>query len=92
METTQIIGIAAGICTGVSLLPQLIKIYKEKKADGTSAGMLIILLAGLIGWVIYGVRKGDYPVIFTNAFSLLINIWIMILSLKFKKDQSSYGE
>lgn len=85
METTQVIGIAAGICTGISLLPQLIKIYKEKKADGMSAGMLIILLAGLIGWVVYGIRKKDYPIICTNTFSLVINVWIMILSQVFKK-------
>ena len=31
MDKTQLIGIIAGICTGISLLPQLIKIIREKK-------------------------------------------------------------
>ena len=35
-DQTQLIGIIAGICTGVSLLPQLIKIIKDKKADDIS--------------------------------------------------------
>ena len=39
-------GIGAGICTALSLLPQLIKIIKNKKADDISYGMLLILLAG----------------------------------------------
>ncbi|PZR25093.1 MAG: hypothetical protein DI535_19745 [Citrobacter freundii] len=85
METEQIIGIAAGICTGMSLLPQLVKIKKEKQANGTSNGMLAILLLGLIGWIIYGIMRKDYPVIITNAFSLVINIWIVILSVKYKE-------
>lgn len=83
MQAEQIIGIGAGICTGVSLLPQLIKIMKEKRADGTSAGMLIILLAGLAGWITYGILKNDFPIIVTNSFSLVINVWIMILSKKY---------
>jgi MtN3 and saliva related transmembrane protein len=89
MNTEQIIGIAAGVCTGTSLLPQLIKIKKEKQAGGTSAGMLIILLAGLIGWIAYGILRTDYPIIFTNTFSLVVNIWIMILSVKYKSSNKA---
>jgi MtN3 and saliva related transmembrane protein len=44
---SQYVGIVAGILTGVSLLPQLIKIIKEKKANSISFGMLAVLLAGL---------------------------------------------
>jgi len=85
MSTEQVIGIIAGIFTGVSLLPQLIKIKKEKQAEGTSTVMLITLLAGLGGWIVYGVMRADYPIIFTNTFSFVINIWIMCLSFKYAR-------
>jgi MtN3 and saliva related transmembrane protein len=85
MVTEQLVGIIAGICTGLSLLPQLIKIKKEKQAEGTSTVMLITLLVGLGGWIVYGVMRTDYPVIFTNAFSFMINIWIMVLSAKYAR-------
>ncbi|MBO9657698.1 MAG: SemiSWEET transporter [Chitinophagaceae bacterium] len=88
MESEQIIGIIAGTCTGVSLLPQLIKIKKEKKANGMSTGMLIVLLAGLTGWIIYGIMRTDYPVIITNSFSLVMNIWIICLSVKYKRREN----
>ena len=81
---SQYIGIIAGILTGVSLLPQLLKIIKEKKANSISFGMLAVLLAGLCVWILYGVLKKDYPIIVTNSFSLLTNIVILILTTKYK--------
>jgi MtN3 and saliva related transmembrane protein len=73
-DYSQYIGISAGILTGVSLLPQLLKIIKEKRADGISFGMLTVLLVGLCLWILYGALKKDYPIIVTNSFSLLMNV------------------
>ena len=44
---TEIIGIAAGVCTAISLLPQIVKMVKEKKAQDISLFYLIVLLCGL---------------------------------------------
>jgi len=82
---TQWVGIGAGICTGISLLPQLLKIIKEKKADAISWGMLSILLAGLAGWIWYGLLQSDLPIIVTNCFSFLINTLIIIFSIRYRK-------
>jgi len=85
-DKTQLIGIIAGICTGISLLPQLTKIIREKKADDISWFMLFILLGGLAGWVWYGILKEDYPIIITNLFSFLVNVGIIFFSLRYKKE------
>jgi MtN3 and saliva related transmembrane protein len=79
------IGIGAGILTAVSLIPQLVKILKDKRADAISYGMLFTLLAGLAGWVAYGIVKNDYPIIITNSFSFIINALITVFSIKYKK-------
>ena len=84
-DQTQVIGIVAGICTGVSLLPQLIKIIKEKKANDISWIMLFILLTGLAGWVWYGILKEDYPIIITNSFSFLVNLTIIFFTIRYRK-------
>jgi MtN3 and saliva related transmembrane protein len=81
-----IIGIAAGVFTSVSMLPQLIKIIKEKKADDISLPMLFILFSGLSLWIWYGVMKEDWAIIGTNIFSLVINILNVIFSIKYKKE------
>ena len=72
MTMTTLIGLGASICTGISLLPQLMKIYKEKKAADISYPMLLILMMGLILWVWYGVKKEDLIIIISNAVSLSI--------------------
>jgi MtN3 and saliva related transmembrane protein len=89
MDLTQIVGLFAGICTASSLLPQLIKTIKEKKADEISKGMLIVLMTGVATWVVYGVLRQDWPIIVTNSFSLLLNIVMMFLRLKYGRDKKS---
>lgn len=79
------IGIVAGICTAISLLPQLIKIIKEKKADNISFIMLFTLLVGISGWIWYGLLKQDWPIVATNSFSLLVNILIIYFTFKHKR-------
>jgi len=85
MEFITAIGIAASALTASSLLPQLVKIAKEKKAQDISLGMLSILLAGLCLWVFYGVLKHDLIIICANAFAITINIVTGILALYFKR-------
>ena len=85
MDVTTVIGIGAGTCTGISLLPQLIKLIKEKKANDLSLFYLLILFTGLTLWIWYGIRKSDAPIIITNVVSLFLNIWIITLSMRYKK-------
>ena len=82
---TEIIGIAAGVFTGVSLLPQVIKIAKEKKAQDISLTYLFTLLSGLCLWIVYGYLKKDLPVLITNIFSMLVNLTTIILGIRYKK-------
>ncbi len=83
---TEWIGIGAGILTSSSLLPQLIKIVRDKKAENVSVFFFIILLAGLALWIWYGVTKKDIPIIATNAFSIVINALIIVLSIRYKNN------
>lgn len=85
MTTITLIGIAASVLTAISLLPQLIKLIKEKKAEHLSLVMLLILLGGLMLWVVYGWLKKDYIIIIANSFSLLINLIVITLTILYKK-------
>ncbi len=85
MDWTKIIGLAAGILTASSLLPQVIKTMKEKKAEDVSLVMLIVLQAGLILWITYGIMRHDIPILVTNCFSLLVNILMVFLRIRYKK-------
>lgn len=84
MDWTQIIGLSAGVLTACSLLPQVVKTLKEKQAEDVSLLMLIVLQAGLILWIVYGIKRNDLPIIATNSFSLLVNIVMVVLRIKYK--------
>jgi len=83
--STEITGIVAGIFTGISLLPQLVKALREQKPQDISWLMLTALLIGLSLWVVYGIQKTDWPIIVTNSFSLLVNCCLIILNFYYRK-------
>ena len=85
LSTAESLGIAAGILTSISLLPQVIKILKEKEAEDVSLVMLIILILGLSLWIAYGILRSDIPIIATNCFSILLNLTLIILRVKYAK-------
>ncbi|WP_460687798.1 SemiSWEET family sugar transporter [Niabella aquatica] len=90
MQTITIIGIIASACTAISLLPQLIKTIKEKKASDISYWVLIILIIGLVFWVVYGIMLKDPIIITANTISLVINISLMTLNLLYKRRQLNH--
>ncbi|MNF08167.1 MtN3/saliva family protein [compost metagenome] len=83
--STEMTGIIAGIFTGISLLPQLIKLIREQKTQDISVLMLTALLIGLSLWVVYGIQKKDWPIIVTNSFSLLVNCCLLVLNFYYRK-------
>lgn len=82
----NIVGSAAGILTSVSMIPQLIKVLREKNVEDLSAGMLIVLISGLSLWVWYGIMKGEWPITLSNAFAVLVNLWLGICLIYYRKN------
>lgn len=85
MDFETIIGIAASAFTSTALLPQLIKILREKKANDISLAMLAVLFTGLSLWIWYGFIKQDWIIIIANLFAVIINIFSGIMTVYFKR-------
>lgn len=81
----NILGIIAGVFTSVSMIPQLIKVIKEKNADELSWIMLLVLISGLSLWVWYGFIKDELPIILSNSFAVIVNITLLICYMIYKK-------
>ena len=79
------LGIIAGSITSIAMLPQLIKILKEKDSENLSWVTLAILVFGLSLWVYYGFLKDDLPVILSNAFAVVLNVILLICFFVYKK-------
>ncbi|MBE8722996.1 SemiSWEET transporter [Sphingobacterium pedocola] len=80
-----VIGIIAGILTSISMVPQLIKVIKEKDVANISPIMITILLGGVSMWVVYGVLLKEWPIILSNAFSVLVNTTLLTYYLLYRE-------
>ena len=81
----QIVGILSSVLTAISMIPQLVKVIKEKDAENVSILMLFVLLTGLGMWIYYGVLIKDPIIMISNSFSVLLNLVLLFCSLRFKK-------
>jgi len=82
MDYGFVIGIAAGICTTVSFIPQVIKTHRTKHTRDFSLWMLILLCGGISLWVVYGFILGELPVIVANLVTLVLSGYILTMKLR----------
>jgi MtN3 and saliva related transmembrane protein len=80
-----IVGLLAATLTTTAFLPQMIKTWQTKSANDVSYAMLITFIIGVFLWLIYGILRQDIAVILANAFTLLFNLAILYLKIKYGK-------
>lgn len=79
----MLIGLAAGLLTTVSLVPQVAKIWKSKSAKDVSRRMFIAFCLGVALWLVYGILQKELPMILWNAVSLALGLAILAMKLRY---------
>ena len=89
MDSTfiKILGLVAGACTSLAILPQVVTTFKTKKASDVSMFMFIVMLTGNVLWVVYGVAKSDFAIIITNLITVALNITMLVFKVKYKENK-----
>jgi MtN3 and saliva related transmembrane protein len=82
---TELIGYAAAFCTTVAFLPQAVKVYKTRQTKDISLGMFLLLTAGVVLWLIYGIVINSHPIIAANTVTLLFDIYILYMKITLDK-------
>lgn len=85
MSTIQMLGLAAGACTTIAFLPQVIKTWKSRSAKDLSLGMFSFFCFGVLLWLIYGIMVNDIPVIAANMMTLMLASTLLVFKLRFKE-------
>lgn len=86
MNTTDFVGLFAGICVTISVIPQIIKVWKTKKVRQISLLTFSVLTFGIAIWVVYGILKNDLPIIITNSVSLCLNLLMVYFIIYYEKE------
>jgi MtN3 and saliva related transmembrane protein len=83
LSAGEILGLAAGLFTTGSLIPQVIKVFKSKSAGDISLLFNLMFLAGGLLWLSYGILDKLVPVIFWNVLATSLVIMLLIGKLKY---------
>jgi MtN3 and saliva related transmembrane protein len=86
MNITDVVGLFAGICVTISVIPQILKVWKTKKVRQISLLTFSVLTFGIAIWVVYGILKNDLPIIITNSISLLLNLLMVYFIIYYEKE------
>ena len=85
MDNTILVGLLAGFLTTIGYIPQLIRGYRTKRMSDVSLFMPILLSVGMTLWMIYGILISDVPIILWNAISVILNLGMIGLTVKYKR-------
>ncbi len=83
--TMGVIGIIAGILILSGWVPQIAKGYRSKKLDDVSAYLMILIFAGAVLWLIYGIALDDVYIMGVNITAMVLTMIVLSMKLKYEK-------
>jgi len=77
------IGIIAGILTTAAFVPQVWRTWRTRSAEDLSLTMLVTFLLGISGWMVYGIRLREAPIIVSNMVTIVLTLLLIAGRIKF---------
>lgn len=78
-------GMLAAVCTTVSFVPQLLRVWRLRSAREISMTMFLVFSVGVFLWLIYGLLIHSIPVILANGATLALSLAILSLKVRFDR-------
>jgi len=76
------LGLVAGFCTTISIVPQMVKVHRTRQTRDISLGMFGLLAFGVALWTIYGFLINKPPIIIANSVSFVLILYVLIMKLR----------
>ncbi len=86
MDDWLILGVLAGFLTTIGFVPQIIKGYRTKRMEDVSLLMPMVLGAGMLLWLLYGISLENLPIVIWNAIAFALNMGVVGLKLRYSRD------
>jgi MtN3 and saliva related transmembrane protein len=71
------------VLTALCWLPQAFKVIREKETRVLSLPATVVFTTGMVLWLIYGLAIRDWPLIGSNAVTLLLMAVILGTKLRY---------
>jgi len=79
----EVIGFMAGSLVAISVFPQVLKSWRTKSTRDIAISWSVINLAGQILWIVYGFLIASYALVIMSSVTLVMNVSMIILKLKY---------
>jgi MtN3 and saliva related transmembrane protein len=83
LDSVTAVGYTAALVSTFVFVPQVIRTWRLKSARDLSMATLLMMSAGLVLWVIYGLLTNQAPVIASNGIVFLLVSSIIVMKIKF---------
>ena len=83
MSSQDVFGFIGGVLTTAAMVPQVVRLYKIKSAVEISLMFTVLLLAGMLFWLNYGILSQSFPVILWNAAGASLVATLLYAKLKY---------
>jgi MtN3 and saliva related transmembrane protein len=82
LDRIELLGFVAGLLTTFAFLPQAVKTWRTGSARDFSLPTLLMLVAGVGLWTVYGVVRGAPSVWLGNGTTMLLAAFILGVKLR----------
>jgi len=80
-----VIGILAGVLILSGWVPQILKGYRTKKLTDVSSYLMILIFAGAVLWLVYGMALDDVYIIGVNLAAMVLTMIVLSMKLKYER-------
>ena len=87
-----VIGILAGILILSGWVPQNLKGYRTKKLTDVSSYLMILIFAGAVLWLVYGMALDDLYIMGVNLAAMVLTMIVLSMKLKYERAAQAISE
>jgi MtN3 and saliva related transmembrane protein len=80
-----VVGSMAAFCTTVAFVPQVVRVWKLKRAEEISRVTFLVFGVGVLVWLVYGIFVASWPIILANAITFVLAVAILVMKWKWDR-------
>ena len=85
VESVTLVGSVAAVCTTGAFVPQVVRVWRLKRAEEISLATFLLFGVGTAVWLVYGLFIGSAPVIVANGITLVLALVIVAFKLDYDR-------
>ena len=84
MSIEILVSAVAATLTTAAFVPQAMHIIRHKETRAISLFMYVSFATGVALWLLFGAMIGNWPIMVSNAITLMLALAIIAMKLKYK--------